>query len=104
MLPEVVVYWDANYGGAEFRTNLAIYYVGDNWNDQISSVVVVSGTWTFYENANFNQNGGAQVTVGPGYYSFVENGCFGGGMQNDSISSFQPVSDQPQGSWPTTSC
>ena len=82
-LPEVVVYWDANWGGDSFRTNLDINYVGDEWNDQISSIVVVSGTWQFFENANF----------GGGYYSFVENSDVN--IANDSISSFKIVSFDP---------
>jgi len=95
IFPEVVVYWDINFGGADWRTNLDWSYVGDNWNDQISSVIVISGTWQFFENSNY---GGAAVTVGPGYYSFVENPAFN--MANDSISSFRVVSWDPQGENP----
>jgi len=99
ILPEVVVYKDANFMGDTWRANLppgwGWNYVGDDWNDTISSVVVVSGTWQFFENAAF---GGASTTVGPGYYTFVENPAFN--FPNDSISSFQCVSDQPQGDNP----
>jgi hypothetical protein len=90
-LPEVVVYWDANWGGANFRTNLDINYVGDDWNDQISSIVVVSGTWQFFEHANYG--GAASNLLGPGYYSFVENSDVN--IANDSISSFKIVSFDP---------
>ena len=90
-LPEVVVYSDANWGGAEWRTNLDYTYVGDDWNDSISSIVIVSGTWQFFENSEFG--GAASNPIGPGYYSFVENSDVN--MQNDSISSFRIVSFEP---------
>lgn len=88
MMPQVIVYKDVNFGGDLWNTSLAPgwgwSYVGDNWNDSISSVIVLSGTWQFWENAGFN---GASTTVGPGWYTWVENPQFN--MQNNSISSFQ---------------
>lgn len=95
IFPEIVVFEDVNFGGSEWRTNLDYSYVGDDWNDSISSVIVISGTWQFFENANF---GGASTVVGPGYYSFVENQPFN--MTNDTISSFRVVSWDPQGDNP----
>jgi hypothetical protein len=101
ILPEIVVYKDSNFSGDSWRFNMppnwGWSYVGDDWNDTISSVVVVSGQWTFYEHGGFN---GARVTVGPGYYSFVEHAAFGGGMTNDTISSILCDSDYPQGDNP----
>lgn len=90
-LPEIVVYQDANWGGAEWRTNLDYSYVGDGWNDTISSIIVVSGTWQFFEHANFG--GATSNQLGPGYYSFVENREVN--IANDSISSFLVVSFDP---------
>ena len=52
IFPEIVVFQDINFGGAEWRTNLGYSYVGDDWNDKISSVIVISGTWQFFEHAN----------------------------------------------------
>ncbi len=100
IFPEVVVYEDINWGGAEWRTNLNHDYVGDFWNDKISSLIIISGTWQFWENAGNNKdgNGGAMTIAGPGYYSWVEAQPFN--MQNDSISSFQVVSWDPQGDSP----
>jgi hypothetical protein len=90
-LPEIVVYFDANYGGNEWRTNLNYTNVGSDWNDQISSIIVVSGTWVFYENTNY---GGAKSNpLTPGYYSYVENSNVN--IANDSISSFQCISVDP---------
>lgn len=93
IFPEVVVYEHANYGGAEWRTNLNHSYVGDWWNDKISSIIVVSGTWRFFEHINY---GGAFWDLGPGYYSWVE----AANIPNDMISSFLVLSWDPQGDNP----
>ena len=99
ILPEVVVYKDSQFSGDEWRFNLAPgwgwSYVGDDWNDTISSVVVVSGTWQFFENAGFAP---PSVIVGPGYYQFVGDASFN--QTNDSISSILCISDYPQGDNP----
>jgi hypothetical protein len=100
ILPSVIVFRDVNF---DFD-NEAIFslppgwgytYVGDNWNDTISSVIVFSGTWQFFEIAGFQ---GGSATVGPGWYKFVEDPQFN--MQNDTISSILCISDQPQGDNP----
>jgi len=85
MLPEVIVFWDINFGGESWRTNLNYSYVGGHWNDQISSIIVVSGTWQFWRNANFQPGAGDRDWIlGPGYYPWVE----ASGIPNDQISSF----------------
>jgi hypothetical protein len=92
-LPEVVVFQDVNWGGAEWRTNLDILYTGDWWNDTISSIIVVSGTWQFFEHDHF---GGARSNLlTPGYYPWVEDPVVN--IANDSISSFHVVSFEPDG-------
>lgn len=83
-LPEVVIYEHIDFGGVEARTNLAWHFVGGWWNDKISSIVVVSGTWRFYEHWHFE---GRYWDLGPGYYRWVEDA----GIPNDIISSFQPI-------------
>jgi hypothetical protein len=82
--PEVVVYENRNFGGAEWRTNLGWSYVGDFWNDKISAIIVVSGTWRFWEDRDFK---GRHWDLGPGYYDWVE----AVGIPNDIISSFQSI-------------
>ena len=84
-MPEVVVYVDKDFGGAEWRTNLSYSYVGDWWNDKISAIIVVSGTWRFWEHKDFQ---GRHWDLGPGYYPWVE----AAGIPNDVISSFQAIS------------
>jgi beta/gamma crystallin len=100
IFPQVFVYQNSEFDNSSYW-NFSLppgwgwSYVGDNWNDTISSVIVTSGTWQFFENAGFT---GASTIVGPGWYQFVEDPAFN--MQNDSISSILCLSDQPQGDNP----
>ncbi|MEO8385710.1 MAG: hypothetical protein ABI583_10740 [Betaproteobacteria bacterium] len=55
-------------------------YIGDSWNDKISSIIVGEGAKiTIYDNANF---GGARATLWPGFYNQLW-------IYNDKISGFQ---------------
>jgi hypothetical protein len=87
-MPTIIVFKDAGFPFDDQSLTVSSppgwgwSYVGDDWNDSISSVIVLSGTWQFFENGGFT---GASATVGPGWYHFVENQPFN--MQNDSISS-----------------
>lgn len=89
VVPEVTVFEHINQNnnpgdedGWSYRTTFRISYIGDDWNDQISSMIVHSGTWRFYEHINF---GGAHFDRGPGHHN-VPDGW------NDRISSFEPIS------------
>ena len=100
ILPSIIVYKDAGmpFGAGAFMSlpqGWGYEYVGDDWNDSISSVVVLSGTWQFFENGGY---GGASTTVGPGWYPWVEDPQFN--MQNDSISSIKCVRATPEGDNP----
>jgi hypothetical protein len=77
---DVVVYWDANFRGESFHTSGDLSYVGDHWNDQISSIRVISGLWEFYWDADYR---GEVLRLGPGEYPYV------GDHWNDQISSFR---------------
>ncbi|MBV8888061.1 MAG: peptidase inhibitor family I36 protein [Alphaproteobacteria bacterium] len=77
---DVVVYWDINYGGESWRTQHDAQFVGQHWNDQISSIRVLSGVWDFYWDINY---GGEVMRLGPGNYAYV------GDHWNDQISSFR---------------
>lgn len=99
--PSIIVFKDAGFNVdnnnqlISFPPGWGYSYVGDNWNDTISSVIVLSGMWQFFPCAGFN---GPPATVGPGYYTYVEDPPFG--MPNDTISSILCISDQPQGDHP----
>jgi hypothetical protein len=79
---QVSVYWDADFKGERWDTDQNQPYVGNHWNDQISSIRVVSGTWRFYWDAKY---GGEMVELKPGEYRYVGN------HWNDQISSFRCV-------------
>ncbi len=83
-LPEVVVYDHIGFKGAYARTNLSFHYLGDYWNDRISSLIVVSGVWRFYRDDYYK---GDHWDLGPGFYEcfFTEGG------PDDVVSSFQAI-------------
>ena len=97
--PHLIVYVDANFGGlhthifettADF-TQLALGGVGGgiagNWNDKVSSFVIVSGVWQFFKDINFGPAPLPPKGLGPGLYSYVEHF----GIDNDSISSVRLI-------------
>ena len=83
-LPELVVYDHVGFKGAYARTNLSFHYLGDFWNDRISSLIVVSGIWRFYRDEYYK---GDHWDLGPGFYEsfFTEKG------PDDVVSSFQAI-------------
>jgi Beta/Gamma crystallin len=83
-LPELVIYDHICFGGAYARTNLSFNYIGDFWNDRISSLIVVSGVWRFYRDEYYK---GDHWDLGPGYYEsfFTAKG------PDDVVSSFQAI-------------
>ena len=59
-------------------------WVGSWWNDRISSIIVVNGTWRFYEHKDLQ---GRYWDLRPGFYRWVVDA----GIPNDIISSFQCI-------------
>lgn len=84
-LPEIEVFEHINFGGASWRTNLNYLYVGGWWNDRISSIIVVRGTWRFYQHRDYQ--GAYWDLTGPNYYPWVEDA----NIPNDIISSFKCI-------------
>jgi hypothetical protein len=83
--PEIVIYTDENFFGDQYRTNLDIVDCRPSFNDNISSVVVVSGVWEFFRDVNFQ---GSLGTLSQGYYPSVQ----AVNIPNDTISSLRVVS------------
>lgn len=83
-LPEVVIYDHSGFKGAFARTNLSFHYLGDFWNDRISSVIVVSGIWRFYRDDHYK---GDHWDLGPGFYECF----FTVAGPDDVVSSFQAI-------------
>ena len=81
-LPEVEVFEHRDFKGDRWRTSFGYKYVGSDWNDRISSIIVYSGYFEFFEHRDF---GGASKLLSPGHYAFV--GDYG--IANDTISSWK---------------
>ena len=83
-LPELVIYDHICFGGAYARTNLSFHFIGNFWNDRISSLIVVSGVWRFYRDEYYK---GDHWDHSPGYYEsfFTAKG------PDDVVSSFQAI-------------
>ena len=83
-MPEIVVFDHSGFRGAYARTNLSFLYLGDFWNDRISSLIIVSGVWQFFRDDYYK---GDMWELGPGYYEcfFMDKG------PDDVVSSFKAV-------------
>ena len=79
---DVAVYWGPGYAGETWRTGDDHNAVGPHWSKQIASIVVVSGIWDFYAEADFR---GEVFTLPPGAYPYV------GDRWNKRIMSFRCV-------------
>jgi hypothetical protein len=102
--PEVVVFEDAGFGGVQRRFNYDVsnaslyraYLPGEwqsrNWDQLISSIIVISGTWQFF--SEFDYGGAHSYELKPGRYWYVEGPEVN--IANDEISSFKIISNDPQ--------
>ena len=84
-LPELIIYDHIGFKGAYARTNLSFHFLGDFWNDRISSLIVVSGVWRFYRDEYYK---GDHWDLGPGFYESF----FTAAGPDDVVSSFQAIS------------
>lgn len=83
----VQIFSDINYAGAVFGpTEQQEFLTLDSfWNDKISSVKICSGTWQFFEHANYQ---GRNFQLQPGNYPTLDSP---GSVVNHTISSFRKV-------------
>ncbi len=85
-IPEAIVFEDYNMTGSHthFFTNIPDLTESDNfWNDKISSIVIISGTWTFLADPEGEgDENGESITLGPGVYPDVT----AEGIEDNSIS------------------
>lgn len=83
LIMSVEIFIDSQFSGrASGSLDQDYSYVGDFWNDKISSIKVYSGTWEFFEHQDFQ---GRSFRLTPGEYAWVTN------EWNDKISSFKQV-------------
>ena len=98
-MAELILYVDANFGGLHTHlfdttphfTQLALGGNGSgifgNWNDKVSSFIIVSGTWQFFKDENCKSLQGPIERLGPGHYNSVT----AVGIDNDALSSVKLV-------------
>jgi hypothetical protein len=102
--PEVVVFNQKDFGGLERRFNVDIgnltwhimmplVNINLTWNDTISSVIVISGTWQFFAHENYGLPHSNQVK--PGRYRSVDGPEVN--ITDGTISSLKVISYDPQG-------
>jgi hypothetical protein len=93
---ELTVYYHDDFGGDSFHTTQDHKQLSGGWNDQISSIVIASGTWEFFEHDDF---GGRMLKLGAGRYPRLVDGW------NDQISSFHCIDRDPAlHGWPSIGC
>lgn len=88
MVAHIILYEDGQFRGAHkhvFRAEENLNVPEESFNDRTSSIVVLDGTWEFFEDPGFHHKTGR--TLGPGMYPDVTELD----MRNDSISSLRPV-------------
>ena len=88
MVPHLIVFSEKNLQGRHWHIFGDIPHIGDvsfTWDDNISSFVVLAGTWQFYRGRHFNEPVGGPV--GPGTYPTVIDVD----IPNDAVSSIQMI-------------
>src|SRR5260370_320768 len=90
MSDQVILFSDANFHGDHRHVfDSEADLSADSFNDVVSSLVVLSGNWSFFRDSKFGNP--YPVVLGPGMYSFVEDFQ----IKNDDISSLQTTADAP---------
>ena len=98
-MAELILYVDGNFGGLHTHifestprfTQLALGGNGSgiigNWNDRVSSFIIISGTWQFFKDENCRSLQGPIEGLGPGRYNSVN----AVGIDNDALSSVKLI-------------
>ncbi len=85
-IPQAIVFEDLNMTGSHTHLFASVPDLtkSDNfWNDKISSIVVISGTWTFFADpVGAGDQPNKSITLEPGVYPDVTKE----GMDDNSIS------------------
>ena len=53
--PEIVFFTGEEFTGSRYRTNCNVNFIGDEFNGKIKSVIIISGVWEFYKDAEFKK-------------------------------------------------
>jgi hypothetical protein len=84
-LPQIIAFEGADFSGDHTHIVGDIRRLG-TWDNSISSLIVLSGTWEFFDDDDFT--GTNMATLGPGQYPRVTEK----GLKDNSISSIRLVS------------
>ncbi len=85
-MAQIVIFNNADFSGNALLVTDGLATLGKfDLNDRVSSFIVLSGLWEFYERPNFQIP--YQRRLGPGQYNWVE----AVDIANDSISSLRAV-------------
>lgn len=80
----ICLFQDDNFGARMVTlTGAESNFANIDFNDKVSSAIIISGTWNLYEDINFK---GTKWTLKVGEYKTPQEG----GFSNDTISSAQP--------------
>ena len=83
--PTIALFQNSNYGGRMVvLTGAESSFNSIHFNDAVSSIIVISGTWHLYRNTSFK---GTKWTLTVGKYPNAKEGSF----ENNSISSAKPA-------------
>jgi beta/gamma crystallin len=84
-MPQIIVFDDDNFLGDHAHVFGNMKDLG-KWGNSISSIIILSGTWDFFDDEDFQ--GAKMVTLGPGMYPRVTDK----GFKDNSISSIRLAS------------
>jgi hypothetical protein len=84
-MPQIVAFENEDFIGDHFHLFGNMKDLG-KWGNSISSLVILSGTWEFFDDEDFK--GTSMGTLGPGMYANVTDK----GLKNNSISSVRLAS------------
>lgn len=87
----ILLFQDGNYGGRMLTfTGPQPNFVDIDFNDLVSSVIVLGGNWSLYKDINFTGTGWRlDATSGPLRNGFIPSA--GSFFDNDQVSSIQPT-------------
>lgn len=86
-MSKIIVYKDINFRGSSRVYTNSVDYIGDSFNDEVSSIIVETGNWVIYKDKGFK---GSTSILTPGHYPKAQS--WGG--HNDDLSSLKPFITQ----------
>jgi hypothetical protein len=89
-VPQIVAFDNEDFLGNHMHLFGSMKDLG-KWDNSISSMVILSGTWEFFDEEDFK--GTNMATLGPGMYADV----VAKGLKNNSISSIRLISPSGDG-------